>query len=93
MTCCQLNLLTSRSFHNASLDSPRIQKLVAFLKERGSMGATSIEISDHCCTPRSASDVSEARACGLDIVASYEGKSDTGRKIYRYRLCSHNKTK
>ena len=81
-----MELPTRRSFHNASADSPRIAKLVGLLKQQGELGATSLDISRICDTPRAASDVSEARACGFDIHATYEGKSPAGRKIYRYRL-------
>ena len=82
----QNELTVKRTFHNASKDSPRISKLVDLLKSQGDVGATSLQISRICDTPRAASDVSEARACGFNILAQYEGKSPTGRKIYRYRL-------
>ena len=82
----QLELPSRRTFHNAVIDSPRISKLVDLLKRQGDFGVTSLDISRICDTPRAASDVSEARACGFDIHAQYEGKSPAGRKIYRYRL-------
>ena len=77
-----------KTFHHSTLDSPRLKKLLAFLRERGAQGATSIEISDVCYTPRSASDVSELRANNIPVLARYEGKSGEGRKIYRYVLAS-----
>lgn len=78
--------LCCRSFHHASKDSPRIVKLVAFLRQRGTTGATSLEIADACTSTRPSSDVSEARACGIQVDCSYEGATETGRKIYRYRI-------
>lgn len=78
--------MNTRTFHHGDLNSPRIAKLLAFLKERGKQGATSIEISDVCCTPRSASDVSELRANGIGVTCRHESTSEAGRRIYRYTL-------
>jgi hypothetical protein len=79
----------NRSFHAASLDSPRLQKLLNFLRDRKSVGATTFEITVNCQTTRASSDVSELGKNGVDIETIYEGKNESGRKIYRYILHSH----
>ena len=84
--------MSSRTFHNGTLASPRIAQLLAFLKERGKQGATSIEISDVCCTPRSTSDVSELRANGIGVTCRHESTSEAGRRIYRYVLAEFETT-
>jgi hypothetical protein len=76
----------SRTFHHSSLDSPRLAKLLAFLRERGASGATTLELCQACCSTRASSDVSEARACGVRFVEKYEGKNSNGRRITRYFL-------
>lgn len=86
MSMTESGLTVKKSFHHASDNSDRIQRIVKFLRSKGEKGATSLEISDACYSPRASSDVSEARACGHNIDCKYEGKSPTGRKIYRYRI-------
>lgn len=75
-----------KTFHHSSLESPRLKKLLAFLRDRGAAGATTLEICQHCTTTRASSDVSEARACGVAIVDKFEGTNENGRKIFRYIL-------
>lgn len=75
-----------KTFHHSTLDSPRIAKLLDFLKQRGHAGATTLEITANCETTRASSDISELRANGVDVSCSYEGKTATGRSINRYAL-------
>ena len=75
-----------KTFHHSTLASPRLQKLLAFLTERGAAGATTLEITQHCLTTRASSDVSELVANGLTVTTGYEGKTEDGRKIHRYTL-------
>ena len=75
-----------KTFHHSTLDSPRLAKLLAFLRERGAQGATTLEICQHCCSTRASSDVSEARANGVKFVEKYEGQNENGRRITRYFL-------
>ena len=74
------------TFHHSSLESPRIQKLLAFLKERGQQGATTMEIAVNCASTRPASDVSELRACGIEVQTDFVGTNANGRKVFKYSL-------
>ena len=74
------------SFHKSPLHAERMQKLLTFLRERGQHGATTLEINEHCSSTRASSDVSELRANGVRVVMSYEGKTESGRKIHRYAI-------
>ena len=75
-----------KTFHHSSLDSPRLAKLLAFLRAQGASGATTIEITKACVTTRASSDVSELRACGVGVVDRFEGTNESGRKVFRYFL-------
>jgi hypothetical protein len=75
-----------KSFHHSSLDSPRLAKLLAFLRAQGASGATTLEITQACTTTRASSDVSELRACGVAVVDRFEGTNAQGRKVFRYFL-------
>ena len=76
----------SSTFHHSTLESPRLAKLLTFLRERGASGATTMQICHACQTTRASSDVSEARACGVKFVEKYEGLNQNGRKVTRYFL-------
>jgi hypothetical protein len=76
----------SATFHHAGLDSPRLAKLLDFLRAKGSAGATTLDLAQGCVSTRPSSDVSELRANGLNIVADYERETATGRRVFRYRL-------
>lgn len=75
-----------KTFQTGSLESPRLKKLIDFLRDCGTAGATTFTITLACNTTRASSDVAELRALGVPIAVAYEGKSEAGRKIYRYRL-------
>lgn len=75
-----------KSFHHSTLESPRLKKLLAFLRERGTTGATTLEITQHCTTTRASSDVSELAANGVNVLTKFDGTTESGRKIYRYIL-------
>lgn len=74
------------SFHAASLDSPRLKKLLALLQERGESGATTMEICDQCASTRASSDISELRKNGVQVAMEYRGLNGNNRKVYRYKL-------
>lgn len=74
------------TFHHASIDSDRIQRIVEALRGAGNAGLTTIQLNDICGSTRASSDVSEARACGYPIECQYQGKSESGRRVHRYRL-------
>lgn len=48
--------------------------------------ATTLEIAQYTGSTRPSSDISELRANGFTIDCEYVGKSEAGRKIYRYTL-------
>jgi len=75
-----------KTFHHSPIDSNRIRKIVDALLCAGKDGATTMELNRVCNSTRASSDVSEARACGVKIECRYEGKTHSGRKIYRYFL-------
>ncbi len=78
--------LDKKSFHHGTLESPRIKKLLAFLRERGTTGATPFDMIANCGTTRPTSDISELRANGIAIDCEFERNTDTERKVFRYRL-------
>ena len=76
-----------KTFHHSTLDSPRLAKLLAYLRERGNLGATTFELTAECLTTRAASDVSELRANGIPVACEYVGMSN-GRKVHRYKVAA-----
>ena len=67
--------------------TPREQKANDFLTSRGATGATTLEIQSACCTCAPGSDIADLRKKGIPVSnAVYEGRTETGRKIYRYWL-------
>ena len=85
----QLEFPTRRSFHHGSLETPRLKKLLDYLRLRGTQGATTMDIALACATTRASSDVSEARANGVEIMVIDEGLNENGRRITRFILRSH----
>ena len=76
------------TFHHASIDSDRIQRIIKALSDAGRSGLTTIQLNDICGSTRASSDVSEVRSCGIPIRCKYEGQTDSGRRVFRYRLVS-----
>lgn len=74
------------TFHHGTLESPRLAKLLAYLKQRGDDGATTLELAQGCYSTRPSSDVSELRANGVLIETLFEGVNENGRRVHRYRL-------
>jgi hypothetical protein len=72
--------------HHGGKLTPRTQRLLAHLKQRGFRGATSLEISRVVGTVSPATDASDLRRCGFIIDCSYDHMTDRGRRVYRYRL-------
>lgn len=75
--------------HVSRLEScERLKELDSFLRSRGARGATSIEITDLLRRPAASTDISELRANlrarGETVKCDPDGKTDTGRKRYRY---------
>ena len=75
-----------KTFHHGNLESPRLAKLLEFLRQRGTTGCTPFDMIANCGTTRPTSDISELRANGIQIDTSFERNTDTGRKVFRYRI-------
>jgi len=72
--------------HHRTSDNATICKLVEVLEAAGDKGKTSWTLSSIMKSVCVGTIVSEARRCGHDIRCEYEGRSKSGRKIYRYRM-------
>jgi len=68
-----------RSFH--------LRCLRDLLAIAGAEGVTGAEIASrlHCLNP--ATEISELRKNGVPVRCEYQGKSESGRRIYRYFCC------
>ena len=73
------------TFHHASKKSSRIRKIWTALKQ-SRLGLTTMELAKRCNSTRPESDASELRANGVKVCCTYEGLSENGRKVYRYKL-------
>lgn len=65
---------------------PRLRSILGLLMSRGLEGATTLEIHDICGALNPATEVSAIRHQGYDIKCKYERRTETGAKVYRYRL-------
>lgn len=71
--------------HYAKLEtSPRLQKLYGFLQERGTVGATSMEIVAHCAIVNPGCSVSELAKNGIIIECKPDGVTEGGQRKFRY---------
>ena len=71
--------------HHARLEnSERLRKVKAILED--GMPHTSLEIAQKAQTVAPGSCVSELRTAGIDILCRYKGKSESGSKVYEYRM-------
>ncbi len=66
--------------------SPKLQRILAFLRERGAQGATSLEITQACGTCAAATDVSALRHNGYAIDCERDQTHDPARRVWRYRI-------
>lgn len=67
-------------------NSPSLQAVLGFLQLRGSAGATTWQLIEEAKVANPATEVSALRQNGYTINCKYEGKSESGRKVYRYTL-------
>lgn len=73
--------------HAAKLEaSPRLQRVLAFLKARGSAGATTREIVVECDVCAVNSIIDELRENGVLIACRAAGRTQDGANVYRYSL-------
>lgn len=73
--------------HAATIsNSGRLQAVLAYLRAKGDEGATTRQLiaATGCCAINSI--VAELRAGGIAVECDYEGTTDKGARIYRYRL-------
>jgi hypothetical protein len=83
----QLTLPVPGRMHAASVEqSARLQRVLAVLETAGPAGVTSRELRDQADVCAPATYVSELRANGYRITCAYEGISQAGARVYRYRL-------
>lgn len=73
--------------HAANLrTSRRLQRLNALLVSVGEQGVTTWDICNTLGILNPATHISMLRFNGVDVDCRYEGLSEHGAKIYRYRL-------
>lgn len=78
--------------HAAKLEkSPRLQGILAFLRERGARGATGWEILEKFQVMNPGTEVSALRQNGIQVDCKQERVTETGRKVYRYTLVEERK--
>lgn len=72
--------------HNADAEkSPRLMRTLEVLKAFPE-GATTWDLQCLTNSMAPATDISEIRQNGYDVVCTYEGKTSTNRRIFRYHL-------
>lgn len=71
--------------------SERLQRIYDLLKQRGHLGASTLEITQLCDTVCAGTGVAELRANGKRIRATHERNVATGRRVFRYFLESDHK--
>lgn len=74
------------SFHAATMESNRMQKLYSFLLAVKHKGATTMEINDACASTRASSDISELNRNGHETVCRLDHTTETGRRVHRFWL-------
>lgn len=63
-----------------------LQRLFAFLREHSVTGATGLEICEALKIMNAATWVSQLRKNGYGVECEYERTTESGAKVYRYRL-------
>lgn len=78
---------TGRIHHGRTIKpGGRYDRVLGFLRLRGTSGATTLEIVRQAAVCAVNSTVSELRAMGYRIDCESEGRDAVGASIYRYRL-------
>ncbi len=71
--------------HAGSIKTSRpLQAALSYLRSKGRVGATTLELSRALGEVAFHSTAAALRANGYDILCRYDGRSSTGRKVYRY---------
>jgi hypothetical protein len=72
--------------HSADVEkSARLKRTLEVLQSFPE-GATTWDIQCLTSSMAPATDISELRQNGYDVICQYEGKTSTNRRIFRYRL-------
>ena len=64
--------------------SARLARLNDYLRDCGATGATTLEIMERANICAVSASISELRRNGKAIDCEYQGKSQSGGKVYRY---------
>ncbi len=73
--------------HAASLEkSPRLQRVLTYLKAMGPRGATTMEIVTGARVAVAGTACSELRSNGIGVECKMEMETGEGTRIYRYTL-------
>lgn len=73
--------------HSAKLEaSPRLQRVLSYLRVKGSGGATTREIIQATGTCAVNSVISELRDAGIPISCKPDGTTPDGGRVFRYSL-------
>ena len=67
-------------------NSKPLQRMLAYLRQKGTAGATTLELVAECQIMNPATMASHLRFNGFQIDCSYERTSESGARIYKYRL-------
>lgn len=75
------------SLHYAKLStSPRLQSVLEYLDQCGTMGATTRSIIQHCEVCAVSSIIAELRANGLQIQCEDLGLNMNRQRVFKYQL-------
>ena len=66
--------------------SERMQAILAFMRERGTAGATSLEIAVRFNVLNVGTEMSALRHNGVNVDCEFERETETGRRVYRYHV-------
>lgn len=76
-----------KAMHAAKLaKSARMQAILAFMRERGTSGATSWEIAERFRVLNIGTEMAALRANGITVNCECLGMNENGRRIYVYRV-------
>ena len=77
-------------FHWTKYDNSQAQqKIYAYLKQCGSIGATTRDLNLTCDVQNVATWISMLKKNGKEIVRRYERETDNGSRVHRYFLAEY----
>ena len=72
-------------FHLVKIDGSKpLQRIVAYLGDRGELGATGLEVATQCRVLNVATWVSHLRRQGIPIETVFDRTTEEGARVYRY---------